>query len=232
MATAWSRASRKQRFDWSTACYVTSVKRWWSDWSKRTRMSVPTIHTFRFSLFLLFLSLSLLLSFYFSFFLFSFYFSLSSPLSRPFLTGFPTSITLIHSPKRRYSSRQSFFYWEKCASSSLPIPADKDTRQIGFTTATISDSFILLPLRSRINEIRPCDPFRWISFRGNYRPIESYELIYIKNLLETRVGKNGYVKNREKSSHIDNRFEGSDRFSRSGISSGIGFSSFPSRILW
>lgn len=62
MATAWSRASRKPRFDWSTACYVTSVKRWWSDWSKRTRMSVPTIHTLRSSLFF-----TLSLSFYFSF---------------------------------------------------------------------------------------------------------------------------------------------------------------------
>lgn len=82
MATAWSRASRKPRFDWSTACYVTSVKRWWSDWSKRTRMSVPTIHTLRSSLFFTLSLLSLSFYFSFSFFFYFFYFSLSSPFSQ------------------------------------------------------------------------------------------------------------------------------------------------------
>lgn len=201
MATAWSRVSRKPRFDWSTACYVTSVKRWWSDWSKRTRMSVPTIHTLRSSLFFtLSLSLSISLFHFFLFFLFFSFLSLFADL--PFPTGFPTSITLIHSPKRRHSSRQSFFYWEKCASSSLPIPADKDTRQIGFTTATIPDSFILPPLRSRVK----CDKtLRSISMDHPFsRGLSNRTNSYIKNLLHGDLcGKKWIikeeVKNREKS---------------------------------
>ena len=80
MATAWSRVRRKPRFDWSTACYVTSVKRWWSDWSKRTRMSVPTIHTLRSSLFF---TLSLSFYFSFSFFFIFFIFLFPLPFRRP-----------------------------------------------------------------------------------------------------------------------------------------------------
>lgn len=93
----------------------------------------PTTHTLR-PFFISTLSPSLFIFFFIFFFFFLFYFPLSSPFSRPFLTSVFRR-QLRSSKTKTHPYRQSFFYWEKCAS---PIRVDKGTRQIGFTTVSNS----------------------------------------------------------------------------------------------